>query len=199
LKRTLAILALALAAGLPVSTSGEVSELVLRDGRVLEGIDVRRDGEIYLVRVESGGVITIPVVFVREVRLVGKAQERAEESAARQGPTGIGDAKPQTLGGTTVTAPKTSEQLAVLGEPAKFQDNIIDPTWTPTSDWDNDPLKGNNWNPAKWSESIIDPTWEPTSAFDRDEDVMESGKSTFQKSIVDSSWEPTDGFKKKSF
>ena len=91
---------------------------------------------------------------------------------------------------------QTSEHLAVLGEPSEFRSNIIDPTWKPSSDWNNDPGR-NNFAPSSWAESVIGPDWQPESAFDPDEDVLQGSRSTFRKSIIDPSWQPTDGFSKR--
>ena len=170
------------------------AELLLTDGQLLEGVNVRRDGDVYLVSLEAGGVLTIPVALVKEVRLGGAPDPPPKP--ARQAPTAFRNEGPETLAGTPVTPPKTSEQTAVFGEPAKFQSGIRNPDWHPTSDWDNDPTKNNNWAPSKWADDIIDSNWEPESAFDADKDVLASGKSTFSDSIIDNSWQPEDGFKK---
>ena len=170
------------------------AELLLTDGQLLEGVNVRRDGDVYLVSLEAGGVLTIPVALVKEVRLGGAPDPPPEP--ARQAPTAFRNEGAETLAGTPVTPPKTSEQTAVFGKPAKFQSGIRDPNWHPTSDWDNDPTKNNNWAPSKWADDIIDSNWEPESAFDADKDVLASGKSTFSDSIIDNSWQPEDGFKK---
>jgi hypothetical protein len=169
------------------------AELLLYDGQILEGVSVRRDDQVYVVRLEAGGVVTIPVTLVKEVRLGGEP----DPPPVREAPTGFRSDGPETLAGGLVAPPRTSEQLAVLGTPAQFQGGIRDPNWQPTSDWDNDPTKNNNWAPSKWADNVIDPEWKPESAFDADKDVLASGKSTFSDNIVDNSWQPEDGFNKK--
>jgi hypothetical protein len=152
------------------------AELELVDGRVLAGTDVRREGDVYVLTLEGGNTIALPVELVATVRLFG---------------TGT----PRNLAGHEAKVPTPSEQLEVLGEPARFQKSIVDSTWVPESDWDMDPEKQNNFRPSTWQESPIDPNWKPTSAWDESKDVMARGRSTWQKSPIDSSWTPTDGFK----
>jgi hypothetical protein len=171
------------------------AELLLTDGQILEGVNVRRDGEVYLVKLEAGGVLTIPVALVKEVRL--GAEPAPPPKPARPAPTGFRSDGPETLAGAPVTPPKTSEQTAVFGDPAKFQGGIRNPDWHPSSDWDNDPTKNNNWAPSRWAGDIVESKWAPESAFDANKDVLASGKSTFSDSIVDNSWQPEDGFKQK--
>ena len=150
------------------------AELELVDGRVLSGTEVRRDGDVYVLMLENGETVTLPVELVATVRLTGKGE---------------------TLAGGDVRPPTRSEQLEVLGEPSRFQQNIIDSTWTPESDWDMDPERQNNFRPSTWSKSPIDPSWKPESSWDAGEDVLADSRSTWQKSPIDSKWTPTDGFK----
>jgi len=185
MRRPTTILLLLLALNATILLAG--AELVLEDGQVLQGVDVRRDGELYVIELESGGTLAIPIELVKEVRL-GKSPPA--------GPTGIRHGDPETLAGEPVKPQRTSEQLAVLGEPSEFRPNLIDPTWQPSSDWDNDPGR-NDFAPSSWAESVIDPSWQPESAFDPDEDVLQESRSTFRKSIIDPSWQPTDGFRKR--
>jgi hypothetical protein len=151
------------------------AELELIDGRVLAGMDVRREGDVYVLTLEGGDTIALPVELVATVRLLG---------------TGT----PRNLAGHEAKVPTPSEQLEVLGEPARFQKSIVDSTWVPESDWDMDPEKQNNFRPSTWSKSPIDPNWEPESDWSADDDVLESSRSAWQKSGIDSQWTPTDGF-----
>ena len=196
MRRLTTILLLFLALDAAVLLAG--AELVLEDGQVLQGVDVRRDGELYVIELESGGTLTIPVELVKEVRLTEEKDEPRQVAGQPPppGPTGIRHGDPETLAGQPVNPPRTSDQLAVLGEPSQFRSNIIDPTWQPSSDWDNDPGR-NNFAPSSWAESVIDPDWQPESAFDPDKDVLLGSRSTFRKSIIDPSWQPTDGFSKR--
>jgi len=156
------------------ATAGGQAELELVDGRVLTGSEVRLDGDVYILTLESGESLTFPVELVKTVRLFQKGE---------------------TLAGQEIDPPTKADQLEVLGKPSQFQQGVVDSRWTPKSDWDMDPEKQNNFRPSTWQESPIDPSWKPTSAWDEDKDVMARSRSTWQKSPVDSSWTPTDGFK----
>jgi hypothetical protein len=189
----------------PAIAPGE-TELVLHDGRVLTGTSARREGENYVLILEGGEVVTLPVELVESVNLRGRSERKAPtpyvyaepQTLAGVDPPGLVHAEPQTLAGRPVEPPSTSEQLEVLGPPARFQQDIIDPTWVPESDWNMDPSQ-NDFNPARWSKGVVDPTWQPQSGFDEDEDVLAGSRSTWSKSPVDSTWEPTDGFKSRGF
>jgi hypothetical protein len=187
------------------------AELVLRDGTVLRGTEITRQGDLYVIALESGEKLSFPVALVEEVRLGGSGDGSGRAAGIRQGepetlagslpdenaPTGLRRGEPQTLAGTEVRPPRPSEQTRVLGPGSRFQEDIVDNRWTPESDWDMDP-SGNNFNPSTWSESPIDPDWKPDSVFDADKDVLESGRSEWQKSIVDPSWQPQDAFAGRS-
>ena len=204
-RRALIWLAILAACGMPV---GGDTELVLLDGQVLRGIDLRRDGEEYVLTLKSGDEVAFPVVLVESVRLVGGIERHPAPSPLRTdlepenlagtpvpgGPTGTRHGDPETLAGQPFDPPSRSEQMKALGPPAEFQKGIVDNRWEPTSDWDMSP-ENNNFNPSTWAEGPIDPNWQPESAFDPDEDVLESSRSTWQKSIIDNTWTPTDGFK----
>ncbi len=180
------------------------TELVLLDGRTIDAIDVRRDGGNYLVTLEGGDMIALPLEVVKTIRLTGKGTRKVEVTepglvagqAVPEGPSGLRQSEPQTLAGERVRAPTTREQLGVLGPPARFQKGVVDSNWTPSSDWDmnaNDPHR-NDFAPSTWSKGVVDPTWTPKSAFDANADVLADSRSSFQKGVVDSTWTPTDGF-----
>lgn len=184
---------------LAVSAADE-TQLVLIDGSVLSGTDLRREDGTYVLTLEDGDQVALPEQLVETVRLVGRAREPDERNRGLiageripPGPTGLRSAGPETLAGVPVEPPRTSEQLRALGPPAQFQKNIIDPAWRPESAWDEgeDVLAASR---STWAEDIIDPGWQPESAWDADADVLESSRSTWSKSIVDSTWTPTDGF-----
>lgn len=184
-----------LAVGLVIASS----DLVLQDGRIVTGIEVRRDGDNYLVTLAGGETIVIPAVLVKAVRLEGTKPDKPRVLAGQpppDGPSGIVTDAPKQLAGNPAKPPSTRDQTAALGEPSKFQKNIIDPSWTPTTDWNMNPEEQNNFAPSTWSKSIIDPSWKPESAWDPNEDVLADSRSSFQKSIVDNKWTPTDGFAK---
>jgi len=183
LRRFSALLLLILLAA--ATAARPAADLVLIDGREIRGREVRREGGVYLVTpLEGGGVVAVPADLVREVRVVGDEPLPAP-------PPGLTLAEPQVLAGVEVQAPRTEDQLRVLGEPSRFQQSPIDPTWRPTSAFsDEDVLADSR---STWAESPIDPTWHPTSAFS-DEDVLADSRSEWAQSPVNSSWAPKDGF-----
>jgi hypothetical protein len=184
------ILAFALEAPLGPAPVNAKASLKLKDGRVLEGTDVRREGDLYILTIEGGAVVPVPAALVVEVGI----ESEPGDPAADELPTGLTYAEPQTLAGGPVEPPRTEDQLAVFGEPAKFQQDVVHTTLEP-SYWVLDPAE-NNFNPSTWSESPIDSEWHPTSAFDPNEDVMKASESTWSKGPIDSTWVPQDGFKK---
>ena len=195
-----ALLGLALA----LSAVLAATELVLHDGRTIHAIDVRRDGGNYVVTLEGGDMIALPLELVETIRLTGKGTREVEVTepglvagqAVPEGPSGLRQSEPQTLAGERVRAPTTREQLGALGPPARFQKGVVDSNWRTNSDWAmnaNDPRR-NEFAPSTWSEGVVDPTWTRKSAFDADEDVLAASRSSFQKGVVDSTWTPSDGF-----
>ena len=205
---------LVLTIGIVVATS----KVVLQDGRVIEGIEVRREGDNYVIVLANGQAIVLPAALVKMVGLGGEPEPEpgSEEESGYDPRTGLTRREPEDLGaplpegasgtiyseprqlaGEPARMPTTREQLAVLGEPAEFQKDIIDNSWEPTSDWDMDPEKQNNFAPSKWSKDIVDNSWEPTSDWDMDPEKQNNfAPSKFSESIIDNSWTPTDGFAK---
>jgi len=177
-------------------------ELVLIDGRILQGIDVQRDGGEYALSLEGGYEIMLPVELVEQVRLTGVVEKptpgivvagpRDLARSAPEGPGGLRDSEPQTLAGRRIRAPATSEQLEVLGPRAGFQKSITDNRWTPSTDWDWDPQQ-NDFNPSTWADGTIDSSWTPSSAWGAG-DALAKSRSTWKKSAIETSWTPTDGF-----
>jgi hypothetical protein len=187
------------------------AELVLRDGRILRGEEVRREGDLYLLELGDGEKLAFPASLVEEVRLGGEGREEEPPTGLRRGqpetlagsvpdesaPSGLRSGEPRTLAGTEVRPPRPAEQTRNLGAPARFQEDIVDSRWTPESDWDMNPSR-NDFSPSTWSEAPIDPEWKPRSAFDAKADVLDSGRSEWQESIVDPGWQPTDAFAGRS-
>jgi hypothetical protein len=208
--------ALVVAIVLAVSSALAAVELVLTDGQVLPGVDVRREGNVYLLETESGAVLTFPVELVDQVRLAMKSRKPTKATdpppgyrnegpenlggqvldEENRGPTGMREGQPQTLAGQPVRPARPSEQTAVLGKPAEFQQDVVRMDWVPETDWNMDPHEQNNFAPSTWSKSIVDTDWQPKSAFDPKEDVMADSKSSWQKGLSNPTWTPEDGFKK---
>jgi hypothetical protein len=160
------------------------TQLVLRDGTVLEGVAVQKLEGNYILTTEDGEAVTIPAELVETVRLTGVGEA----------PSGMQTGEPKTLVGETITPPRRSEQVQRIGPPSRFQEDIVDTSWRPSTDWDMNPDKQNNFAPSTWSKGPIDPEWKPKSTWDANEDVLASGRSEWRESIIDPTWKPTDGF-----
>lgn len=182
-----------LAATFSVTLTVAAVELVLEDGQVLHGDDVRREGDAYLLSVGDGGVVPVPIPLVREVRLRAASPAQDDRPVA---PSGLRSAEPTGLAGPEIDPPRTSAQLAVFSPPARFSNGVVDPRWHPTSDWNDDPIQNNNFAPSHWFKDVVDSTWEPQSAFDAKKDVLSRSRSTFRPSLMSNDWQPQDGFKK---
>jgi len=68
---------------LAASTLPGETQLVLVDGRILGGTNVRRDGDEYVLLLDNGQEVTIPVPLVETVRLEGddRRKERRRSRA----------------------------------------------------------------------------------------------------------------------
>jgi hypothetical protein len=172
-------------------------QLYLKDGQVLEGSDVWRQGGNYHLQLAGGGIVPIPEQLVDRVGLSAQREEPPEEEADDWPPTGLTESGPQQLAGERVVPTTPREQTEVLGEPSRFQPGVFDPYWHPESDWPGDPGDPgrNDFAPSEWAESIVDPDWKPENAYP--EDQTEFSPADWKDSIVDPGWAPQDGFKKR--
>ena len=177
-----------LPAGLPVLAG---AELVLSDDQHLKGVSVEKKEGFYLLELETGDVLPVPIELVRELRLTGKDDPPA---------SGLRDAEPETLVGPPggVDLPRRGDQLRVLQDStATFRDNLIDPYWRPESDWVDDPSL-NNFNPARWYQPPIDPEWKFSSVYKQSEDQTNFNPARWYRSSIESNWWPSDGFDRSS-
>jgi hypothetical protein len=169
---------------LVVAPAAASSSLVLTDGQVIKGIEVKRQGDAFLVTMAGGNTVAFPAALVKEVKLEEdppvKALPRLDESG------------PRTLVGPGEFASQDrKDQLKVFGPPTRWSKDAVDTTWVPTSafDPDKDVLAGSR---ATWSKSAVDTTWTPQSVFDLDKDVLAGSRATWSKSVVDTTWKPKD-------
>lgn len=159
--------------------------LVLADDRRFVGLDVEREGDLYLLEIEGGTVLSIPAAGVKEVGL-----KLVDQPATAFRPSRAGELQ----GGTPARLPEADEQLAEMAAGrAEFQTGVVDPNWEPSSDWSNDPAL-NNFNPSRWYRAPLDPAWSPTSDFTLESDVTEFSPARWMPSVIDPSWTPTDGY-----
>lgn len=165
------------------------TEIVLQDGQTIRGQDLQREGDVYLVKLEGDGVLTVPVALVKQVRWVND-DERAHPSADGL----IQRSEATQLAGENVQPVTPEQALANLPDPARFRPSLVDPNWEPTSGFgDADVLAPSR---STFQAGVVDPLWKPTSGFS-DADVLASGRSIFRRSPIDPSWRPEDGFAKR--
>ncbi len=186
------------------------AELLLADGTVLRGVEVRLEGGLYLLELDSGEVAAIPAALVRELRLldvrmtaegttVGVASDVARP-ASQQDPLsrfletrpGWRRGAPQDVAGAPWRIHDTQRQTAVFGPPARFQPGLPF-RFKPFHAWDRsiDVLAGNR---STWSRPILDPVWRPRSAFDPGIDVLAASRSTWPSAPRPTSWNPSNSF-----
>ncbi len=180
------------AAGLAALGAGPAlasATVVLTDGQVLEGADVRREGDLVTLILATGEALSLPAALVAEIRLAGEGPSR------NVAPSGIRTPEaPEVLAGVPVEPVTPEEATRALGPPARFREGPIRPDWRPEDGFEGTSADG--WSPSTWAASPVDPSWAPESAYDAREDVLESGRATWRKSILDPTWKPTDGFRK---
>lgn len=170
------------------------AELILLDGRVLQGDSVRKDEDVYVLTTPTGEM-TMPVELVEGVRLTGDPEPPRPEGIP-DGPTGFRVGTAETLSGPEIRPSTPEEQTRAIGNPSKFQPSIVDHEWHPQSALsDEDVLADSR---STWAPDVVDSTWTPKSAFDEKEDVLAGSRSSWAKSPVDNEWKPTDGFAKSN-
>ena len=177
-----------LAVLLLAATAAGASSLVLTDGQIIKGTDVRREGDSYLVTMAGGNTVAFPSALVKEVSL--------EDDAPPKPPPGYDYQGPRTLAGPTpaqMPSQNPKDQMKVFGPPTQWSKDVVDTTWVPTNAYDPnvDVMAGSR---STWSKSAVDTTWVPKDAYQGRPDVMANSKSTWSKSAVDTTWQPTDGF-----
>ena len=186
------------------------AELLLTDGTVLKGVEVRLEGGLYLLELDSGEVAAIPAALVRELRLldVRTTEEGTTVSvasdvarpASQQDPLGHfvetrpgwRRGAPQDVAGTPWRLHDAQQQTAVFGPPARFQTGLPF-RFKPVHAWDRsiDVLAGNR---STWPRPILDPVWKPSSAFDPGVDVLAASRSTWPSAPLAMSWNPSNSF-----
>ena len=148
------------------------AELLLADGTVLRVVEVRLEGGLYLLELDSGEVAAIPAALVRELRLldvrtteegttVGVASDVARP-ASQQEPLsrfletrpGWRRGAPQDVAGAPWRIHDAQQQTAVFGPPALFQPSLPF-RFKPVHAWDRsiDVLAGNR---STWPRPILD-------------------------------------------
>lgn len=160
------------------------ADLVLLDGRLIQGRSVERKEDVYFLTTPRGNVIPVPVELVKELRLTaGDATP----------PTGLVFATPRTLAGLEVELGGRREQLAAFGRPpALFQGSPMTGRWYPKNAFAGKDVSA--FRPVTWARSSIDPVWSPVPAFTAASDVTEFRPVRWRQPSIDPVWRPRDGF-----
>ena len=176
-----------LALWLPAAyAAGAPASLVLTDGRVIEGTEIVRQGESFLVTQEGGNTVTFPALLVKEIRVGDPATPKA--------PPGFDISGPKTLAGPKVLPSQDPrDQQRALGPPTRWSKDALDTSWVPTSPFDPD-VDVLGPSRSRWAKSAVDTTWVPKSAFDLSKDVLAGSRSTWSKDAVSTTWAPADSF-----
>ncbi len=160
------------------------ADLVLLDGKLLQGRSVERKEGAYLLTTSFGNVITVPVELVKEMRLTGG-------DAAP--PTGLVFSAPRTLAGPELVIPGRREQLAAFGRPpALFQGSPMTGRWYPRDAFEG--KDATNFNPVTWAKTTIDPVWWPVPGFSKTTEVTGFRPARWFRASIDPVWRPRDGF-----
>ena len=170
------------------------AEIVLRDGQILTGKDVQKDGAVYKLKLEDGRELSVPVALVRELRL---SSERGEVTATPEG--GAPAPAAPTQPGSTVSEPTNLAggvmSRSSLPDGGVSAGNPVTPfaQWEPKSDW---PKQGSEWPKSDWPKPEDPKTiWTPESSLKPDQSNF--NPSTWSKSGINQDWTPTDGFRKQ--
>lgn len=186
------------------------AELLLTDGTILKGVEVRLEGGFYLLELDGGEIAAIPAELVRELHLLDL--RRTEEGTtvgvgsdvarpeSQQDPLsrfvetrpGWRRGAPQDVAGTPWRFHDAQQQTAVFGQPSRFQPGLPF-RFKPVHAWDrsNDVLSGSR---SSWPRSILDPVWKPQAAFDPHVDVLAASRSTWPSAPRATSWNPSNSF-----
>jgi|KBSSwiStaDraftv2_1062776.scaffolds.fasta_scaffold34371_2 hypothetical protein len=139
--------ALLVAHGAALATSA----LVLNDGQVIRGNEVRRDGDNYLVVMAAGNTVTFPGALVKEVKIDDEgAPTRWSKDAVDTSwqPTNAYDPNADVMANTR----------------SKWSEDAVDTQWQPTSAYDpnKDVMEGSR---STWGKNAVDTEWKPQDGF----------------------------------
>jgi len=108
------------------------SALILTDGQVINGTEIRRDGDSYLVTMEGGSIVPFPAQLVKEIKL--------ESDAPPKPPAGWDYGGPRQFAGSPIPTQNPADQLKVFGPPTRWSKDVVDTTWQPTDGFGFKPL-----------------------------------------------------------
>ena len=182
------------------------ARLWLTDGRELEGRSIEREGALYLLHLESGETVALPVELVDRIE-----EDAGTEPDPTLDPTPEEEPLPRTdhltdeeramaraLRSNLAPLPapvRLNRQMDAFGNPgARFVRGTADPDWTPTSPWEAKP-ELEAFDPADWFRSPRSPHWEPESEYTSQSDKTDVRPAGWYLAPQRSGFAPTDGFR----
>jgi len=177
------------------------AHLVLRDSQVLSGTSVELQGDLYLLTLESGDVLPLPVALVREVHRSAKPKQTADEADETDElpflemeivPAQTREVPPEDLG--VVERPRRLIELPDGGKSASnFSQGPVDPDWLPYSGYGEKPMLG-VFDSSVWPGVPLDPNWVSESGFELPEGEPAFRPDSWNKAAQRPIWKPKEGF-----
>jgi len=166
------------AAVLVVAASSSAAELQLRDGKRLTGRSVVQEAGNYMLELESGALLTIPV------ELVARVLTDDEPSPIEDAPAAPAEAEP---------APAAALGAGEFRSVADFRRALSDPKWRPENYTDPAPSL-DEFVPSRWYRSPVDSQWKLDSDYSVADDEMRFGSARWSRPLARPLWRPEDGF-----
>ena len=177
------------------------AHLVLQDGQVLSGTSVELQDDLYLLTLESGDVLPLPVALVREVHrsATPKQDDEAEDEI---------DSLP--ILETEIVPVQTREQpsahIGVTERPRRlielpdggrsasnFSQSLVDPDFRLSSGYEENSMLG-VFDTSFWTDGVLDSNWVDESGFDLPEGVPALRPDRWNKAAQRPFWKPKEGF-----
>jgi hypothetical protein len=162
-------LGVVLVLGLSATLALGAVEFVLKNGQKIRGTDFRLEGDLYIVKMESGGSVTLPKELVSSMELTGEGEDAGDIANVVSSPepparadSGRQAAAPPDL--RAIQPPSASQDQVYPGVeqrrpppdlPPGFR--VAEPEDLGKSDWD-----GGTWQPE---DALKDNRWVPEDAF----------------------------------
>jgi len=193
----------ALLAVLPaVSILSADDHLVLSDGQVLSGDSVELQGDLYLLTLDSGDVLPIPVALVREVHRAAKPQPSAEADHEEAAVLPVFET--EILIDRAPEVP--SEDLGVAERPRRlielpddgrsastFSQSLVDPGFRLGSDYEEQSML-RVFDTSFWPAGSFDSNWKMKSGFELPQGQPATHPDRWNEAAQRPIWKPKEGF-----
>ena len=193
----------ALLAVLPAASVVSADDhLVLSDGQVLSGSSVELQGDLYLLTLDSGDVLPIPVALVREVHRAAKPEPGTEADKEEADVLPIFET--EILIDRAPAVP--SEDLGVAERPRRlielpddgrsastFSQSLVDSVFRLGSDYEEKSMLG-VFDTSFWPGGSFDSDWKMKSAFELPEGQPATHPDRWNDAAQRPIWKPKEGF-----